>query len=429
MTPSAGAAAAPTGPMTSIGIPYATLVEIWNTCEGVHCEAQKPLFQAEKEAEKSLAYLEKIPFTQFTCTMLSNVVKFVFHLLNTKLNYWISLSSGGQAPASPMSSAAVGGGEFTRLRSKGSFSGAQVPSEHMTSNLMSDLLLLQEQIETAIRQLKVQSTQTVRDEGATSAVIILIDSIAGLVEKLENVCLKADEIDSLFKACMSTAANNIVAATASTGGSSSGSKSSKQSSGTGAKDAARAAAAANNKLNDMHRMLVSLALRDNYFVERDEEVSSLMDFIKVLNMQSDANWGPAGAHAWHSYDGRELGLPTSKSYSLRVAAPSSSSGAGGAAGAAAAAPAPPLSPMGGVMSSPNAASISGKHFVALSSASRAESNDFRANNSDGESPVPVAQAGGGVGGGNSQRIVTDFQMDAVIQQNIMRISFKIPESE
>jgi hypothetical protein len=373
----------PYDPMTSIGIPLSTLEEIWHTCEGVHCEAQKPLFQAEKEAEKALAFLEKIPFAQLAGTLLSAAMHFVYRVLDAKLNQWI-LSAPVSAPVSPgpaLGRTRTGSGSQPMGSPRGSgrgykFSGG-FSTENLTASLVGDLALLKEQIASAVQQLKQLSSlplTAVRDEEALSAVVILVDSVAGLVEKLENVCLKADELDMLFKGVVLSPNTATV-----TKGSNS------------------------HISGDLHRMLVALSLRDNYFAERDEEASLLMDFIKVVSVRSGggageaSTTGPTGSHAWHSYDGRELGVPTSKSYSLRL---------------------------GGAPTS--IASSSGKHaFETLSSASRGESLDFVRNQSDGNEDVSQTQQSSSSGG--SSVMVSDFQMDAVIEQSSLRVSFRVPE--
>ncbi len=135
---------------------------------------------------------------------------------------------------------------------------------------------------------------------------------------------------------------------------------------------------------------MALSLRDIYCAERDEEVALLMDLIKAINLR-DA--GTAGTHAWHSYDGRELGLPSSKSYSLRVASSAST----------------------------NFTSHSGNRpFVALSASTRSESLDFTRSLSDGGGGDDSAASGSGE---------LDFQMDATIEKHNLRVSFKIPESD
>lgn len=57
-------------------------------------------------------------------------------------------------------------------------------------------------------------------------------------------------------------------------------------------------------------MVFNLAMKDCYTAQNNDEANVLTNLIKSLNKRE------RGLHDWHSHDGRELGAPLSKSFSI-----------------------------------------------------------------------------------------------------------------
>jgi len=173
-------------------------------------------------------------------------------------------------------------------------------------NFKSDLNLLTENVQTAVQRLQTISklkTEEAVDLDLLRNTAMLIDSIAGLTEMVEKNALKVDALENLF-INFSTAAIR----------SSSFHTHPEHST-------------PDEQMVLMQQLVLSLAHSGRYSLRNAEEVSVLMDFIKCMSWHEGASGvhansisskGGSWKHDWHSYDGRELGLPSAKSFSVRL---------------------------------------------------------------------------------------------------------------
>ena len=258
------------------------LESLWNSCEGVSCRDQKPLFHAENEAEKSLEYLESVTLSALSCELLSSGMRAIFHALHarvSKLLYRLEthLLPSGIARREPLTN------EF---------------------DVIADLGLLHEHVQTALKQLKepfAQKKGAMVDLDKLRNIVILIDSIAGLVERVEEYGVKVDAIESILIHFSETVNKSSTSHTLCPSGPS-------------------VSRETQNEI--VKRLILSLGQGSSYRLQCSEEVSVFMELIKSMawHESGSSGTGLGGKHVWHSFDGRELGMPTAKSFSVRLGA-------------------------------------------------------------------------------------------------------------
>ena len=265
------------------------LQSLWDSSEAIPCRDQKPLFHAEKEFEKSIAYLEGLTLTALSCELLSSSIRFIIQALHARISKLLNRlrSSLGQ-------------------QTNGS---KRFPDE---VGILADMQVLQENAVSVSERLKSLSNQKigeVADLEDFRSLVIVIDSIAGLVERVEEYAIRIDAVESVFLHFADAAASS---------------------------SAARAIygpslASTETQMEVMERLVLSLGRADSssYELQSGEEVSVIMAMIKSMAWHEGEGRTPADRtesgkagpwkHAWHSYDGRELGLPAAKSFSVRLA--------------------------------------------------------------------------------------------------------------
>eukprot|EP01036_Dinobryon_divergens_P024347 gene24346-32789_t len=254
------------------------LESLWNSCEGVSCRDQKPLFHAENEAEKSLEYLESVTLSALSCELLSSGMRAIFHALHVRVSKLLSrlealVASSGKKSREPLTSG---------------------------FSVIADLELLYEHVQTALSQLKepfAQKKGAMVDIDKLRNTVILIDSIAGLAERVEEYAVKVDEIETIlihFSEAAKKSSHSLYP---------SGSSVSPET-----------------QYEILKRLVLSLGQGSSYRLQCCEEVSVFMELIKSMAWQDSASPGGvlSGKHVWHSIDGRELGMPTAKSFSVRL---------------------------------------------------------------------------------------------------------------
>ena len=270
------------------------LESLWQSCEGVSCRDQKPLFHAENEAEKSLEYLESVTLSALSCELLSSGMRAIFHALHVRISKLLSrlealVASSGKKSRQPVTSG---------------------------FSVIADLELLYEHVQTALGQLKepfAQKKGAVGDLDKLRNTVILIDSIAGLAERVEEYAVKVDEIESILIHFSEAAKKSSTSHSLYPSGSS---------------------VSPETQYEIMKRLVLSLGQGSSYRLQCCEEVSVFMELIKSMAWQDSGSpgGGLTGKHVWHSIDGRELGMPTAKSFSVRLGSVDDTAGGGGGAG-------------------------------------------------------------------------------------------------
>ena len=232
------------------------LHKAWESCEAQSCEDQgRPLFAVEKEAEKALAFLESVSAVQLATEMLCSGMRLLVGIATSQAEPWLS-------PEHLSDSAAHDGSALTGFK----------------ATLRSDLAVLSEQVELAVEHLTIpKSDKPTASSGDSSsapqvsiAASILVDSVAGLLQRLEAVLVKMQTMQALLS---------------------------------------------NAKDHEVGALVYALARRDNCFAETDAEMAAMYDLAKSLRNFKEK------IHDWHSKDGRELGQPTRKTFSCKLEQP------------------------------------------------------------------------------------------------------------
>lgn len=262
-TPVEGAARA------TVRMPLHELQKVWTLCDAVACEDQgKPLFQWEKEAEKAFAYLEAISAVRLATEMLSSGMRMAIGVMASYMQRW--LGEDGTA----INSAASDGSINDTAEQDSTGAGAQLAS--LKAALRSDLAVLVEQVELAVQHLelpRVGDPTAAESESQTQvsvAASILVDSVAGLLQKLEGMLVKLQTLDALLVSSKGHRADTLVHA---------------------------------------------IARRDGCTAETDVELSILYELARSMRNYREQ------LHDWQSNDGRELGRPARKTFTCKLEQP------------------------------------------------------------------------------------------------------------
>eukprot|EP01032_Pedospumella_encystans_P008971 gene8971-10591_t len=251
----------------TLKIPLEDISRAWASCEAVACEDQgRALFLVEKESEKAMAYLESVTAVQLASEMLGSGIKLIFGILAKQFDPWLCEDHEGVIKAGKQSE--KGGSTQTAALNA------------QKNKLRSDLALLKEQVENAVNSLRPEPIPEVTSSSATSIAatqaelnintLIFVDSVAGLIQKLEVLSIKLQTLGSLF---------------------------------------------ARSSTASVDGMVHSLSRKDTFTAETDGERNALYELTRALHCAKEQMQDAQGR------DGRELGEPTKKTFTCRLHPP------------------------------------------------------------------------------------------------------------
>jgi hypothetical protein len=131
------------------------------------------------------------------------------------------------------------------------------------------------------------------------SVFMMIDKVIGLFEKLEIMLCKMKLLRILFlDTCIDKESNNIIISNNS------------NSSNGNVNDDSMNSKDDNYKIqsNSLQNLLLSLAYKENYVLQNDNEVQHIYGFLRSLHQFNSKT------HDWYSIDGRDLGMAHKKQY-------------------------------------------------------------------------------------------------------------------
>lgn len=324
---------------TFLKVSLEELTKAWDCCEAQACEDQgKPLFQVEKEAEKAMAYLESVPASELASEMVVSGIRLLYGILSKQMEPWI-LESCQHSTEDAHESAEEGASPTHDTR--------RAALAALKTTLRGDLVLLKEQVENAVQSLQPPkivdptSPKMQGDNDINIATLILVDSVAGLMQKLETMLVKLQALSALVQATKTADAQHLA-----------------------------------------ETMIYSLARRDTCTAETGAEMSVLYELSKALRNHKQ------NQHDWHSSDGRELGQASSKTFACKLVQPRYADTA---------------------------------------------SKDTPASQPDSVSTQAITAATGTVSAPTSTALTSAstlldvFQMEATVEQDFLRLSFRVPE--
>lgn len=341
------------------------LSKAWECCEAAACEDQgKPLFQVEKEAEKAMAYLESVSATELASEMVISGMRLLCGILCKQLDPWVM----SESPHTPVAA----GEDCSSSSSSGSEAredAASSPLPDHRSNALSslkttlrrDLVLLKEQVEIAVQSLQLPKIQDPTAKLMTGdvefniATLILVDSVAGLLQKLEALLVRMQTLGALVSTTKSADA-----------------------------------------FHQAENLIYALARKDVCTAETGSEMSVLYELAKALRNIKEQT------HDWHSRDGRELGQASSKTFSCKLAQPRQQQLQASDTSTAKSHSPSPVSGGGSVNTTRPAST----------------------------GAAPVITTGGVVHNSAltaASSLLDVFQMEATVQQDFLRMSFRVPE--
>eukprot|EP01032_Pedospumella_encystans_P010343 gene10343-12095_t len=266
-TPNKDITTSPKSTPNTLKIPLEDISRAWASYEAVACEDQgRALFLVEKESEKAMAYLESVTAVQLASEMLGSGIKLIFGILAKQFDPWLCEDDERENKAGKQSE--KGGSTQTAALNA------------QKNKLRSDLALLKEQVENAVSSLRPEPTPEVTSSSATSNAaaqaelnintLIFVDSVAGLIQKLETLSIKLQTLGSLF---------------------------------------------ARSSTASVDGMVHSLSRKDTFTAETDGERNAMYELTRALHCAKEQ------IHDAQSRDGRELGEPTKKSFTCRLHPP------------------------------------------------------------------------------------------------------------
>jgi len=245
-------------------IPLEEIACAWASCEPASVEDQgRALFLVEKESEKAMAFLESVSAVQLASEMLTSGIHLLVGVISKQFDPWLAERAEDGPPSAVVSV--------------------------WRKNIRSDLALLKEQAENAVHSLRPQqmesntpSTATPSGASGSSAspnpanvdisinALIFVDSVAGLIQKLEMLSIKLQTLSALFKG---------------------------------------------NKAHSVDNLIHTLSRKDACTAETEAEMTALYELTRALHNFK------AQTHDWQSRDGRELGEPSKKTFTCKLNAP------------------------------------------------------------------------------------------------------------
>jgi hypothetical protein len=268
---------------------------IWTSNESCPCRDQKPLFQAEKEAERALAYLDSLSLSVFACELLTSSLRFIFYALTQRIE-----------------------GLLGELRATLGVDPDR-SSHAAEEEFKEDMDLLSENVNKVTAELRAvagrKAGNGAMDVEGLRAIVLLLDTVAGLVERIEKHAIRVDEVQSVLIHFAQESHGPLSSDISSPSSSSSSSSSSLDS---------------RSPCDLMERLVLALSRGRKHQLRSADEVSIAMDLIKslawhdgyvgIVQASSISAKASSWKHHWHSYDGRELGLPSAKAFSVRMPA-------------------------------------------------------------------------------------------------------------
>jgi hypothetical protein len=364
-----------------IPMPLDELQKVWASCDPVPCQDQgKPLFQCEKESEKALAYLESVSAVQLGTEMLCSGMRMLFGIVSAQLEPWLADTAApavadttGESASGKLNAGDPSDGEQTPASGKNSVSASLAM---LKAALRSDLAVLIEQVELAVDHLTIAKTGDVAAAAAPQsptgsshvevsvAASILIDSVAGLLQKLEGMLVKMQTFESLLLSSKGLGADSLI-----------------------------------------H----TLARRDTCTAESDAEMSILYELTKSLRNFRE------NIHDWHSQDGKELGQPTKKTFTCKLEQPRTVKHE----------PSTPAS--AGAVETMNdaqahATTSSGSQKSATTS-ERAGNSNTSSGAGGGNGALPA-----GTVLNSASTLLDIFHLEAAVEKDSLRLSYRVPES-
>lgn len=182
------------------------LQQLWIECESSFPHDQKPLFRAEKEAEKSLGCLENITTTQLAAEMLLITMMTASYLLQHKFQMWCDQSYFEESLSSSLYE---GENSDTQFCLRSTWSALQEHTSLVVSLLKDESKRSMERLgekkntEPPRRQHEDQKDQHYDDPQVSSNIpghiLLLVDAIAKLVERLDEIDRRAQELISILR--------------------------------------------------------------------------------------------------------------------------------------------------------------------------------------------------------------------------------------
>lgn len=292
--------------------PISVIAQMWALSPPMSSSAQKPLFKCEKEVEKALSYLTKLPLSQLLSLLLIQSMTFAYYTVAAQIHK-INGNNINVNNVDQIASEENNGHDHnhshqhhhdqihghSRRHSRRHSHGhpqkigvaSKITNGQYFQDLLQDLSLLKEQIDKCTEVLEndiyafpTTSAAPKRDSDTTTNIgetednssaatdmlekdkvlYLLIDSIAGLIEKLELECIKLDNLEQLV---------NI------------------------------------DNRKELHTILEKLARKDRCNLSTEGDVHTISSLIRTISNNTE--------HAWNSYDGRELGYPKRKVFQIR----------------------------------------------------------------------------------------------------------------
>lgn len=248
-------------------IPLEEITCAWASCEAAAVEDQgRALFLVEKESEKAMAFLESVSAVQLASEMLTSGIHLLVGVISKQFDPWLTECAEDGPPSAALSA--------------------------WRKNIRSDLALLKEQVENAVYSLRPQqaesstpSTSTPTPTSSASGTsanpnptnveisinaLIFVDSVAGLIQKLELLSIKLQTLSALFKG---------------------------------------------SRAHTVANLIHTLSRKDSCTAETETEMAALYELTRALHNFK------AQTHDWQSRDGRELGEPTKKTFTCKLNPP------------------------------------------------------------------------------------------------------------
>ncbi len=239
------------------------------------CEDQgRALFLGEKESEKAMAYLESVTAVQLASEMLGAGVKLIFGILAKQFDPWLWEDNERD-------------GNADRKQPEKENSAQTTATNALKNKLRSDHPLLKAQVENAVSSLRpaptadiaTVTTSSTSSSGTSNAAaqaelnintLIFVDSVAGLIQKLEVLSIKLQTLGSLF---------------------------------------------ARSPTASVDGMIHSLSRRDTFIAETEAERYALYELTRALHHAKEQTQDS------QNKDGKELGEPTKKTFTCRLHPP------------------------------------------------------------------------------------------------------------